>query len=100
MIPSSPAALEFFATNLFTPAFGKNRSPRALPGEETLVSFFSHKQTSLLHCSIYLRIVDLHARKRAASISERRADGQEKGETGEEEKGSEKGQEKVVSPAG
>jgi hypothetical protein len=81
------------------PRMEKKRSRERVRPRERLVSFFSQRRTTLLHCCLFLRIVDLRARKRAASISERRADGQEKGETGEE-KGSEKGQEKVVSPAG
>jgi hypothetical protein len=80
------------------------RAEKFLPREPVLrrnsvVIFFSQRRTTLLHCCLFLRIVDLRARKRAASISERRADGQEKGETGEE-KGSEKRQEEVVSLAG
>jgi hypothetical protein len=83
------------------PRSAKNWSRERIRGPRGIVIFFSHKQTSLLHCGFFLRIVEPRARKkRAVSISERRADGQEKGETGEEEKGSEKGQEKVVSPAG
>jgi hypothetical protein len=62
-----------------------------------VLNYFSPTRITLLQCRSFLRIVVLRARKRAASISERRADGQEK--TGEE-KGSEKGQEKVSSLAG